>query len=45
MHFVEFAHKEHYIASIVMLPAPSDLEIAAQRSTMNVTPKEMQQMI
>jgi len=29
MHFVDFAQQEHYIASIVTLPAPQDLELAA----------------
>ena len=32
-HFIEFAQKEHYISAVVTLPAPHDLEVAAQRST------------
>ena len=45
LHFVEFAHKEHYIASIVTLPPPSNIEMAAQRSSQGVTPNQVQQML
>lgn len=38
LHFVEFAHKEHYIASIVTLPPPTSIELASQRSSHGVTP-------
>ena len=31
-HFIEFAQQEHYIASVVTVPPPHDLELAAQRS-------------
>ena len=45
LHFIEFAQQEHYIASVVTLPAPHDLEIAAQRSTKDVTVNELNSML
>ena len=45
LHFIEYAQQEHYIASIVTLPAPHDLEIAAQRSTQNITVSELSNMM
>ena len=45
LHFVEFAHKEHYIASIVTLPPPTSIELASQRSSQGVTPNQVQQML
>ena len=44
-HFIEFAQKEHYISAVVTLPAPHDLEIAAQRSTQDVTVNELTTMM
>lgn len=45
LHFIEFAQHEHYIASIVTLPAPHDLEVAAERSTKNITVNEISNML
>ena len=42
---MEFAQQEHYIASIVTLPAPHDLEIAAVRSNQNVSVNQIQAMV
>ena len=42
---VEFAQQEHYIASIVTLPAPHDLEVAAHRSNQNVSVHQIQAML
>lgn len=45
IHFIEFAHKERYIASVVTLPAPIDLETAAQRASKPVTVSELTKMM
>ena len=45
LHLMEFAQQEHYIASVVQLPAPHDFEEAAQRSTKNVTAGEISSML
>ena len=42
---MEFAQQEHYIASIVTLPAPHDLEIAAVRSNQNVSVNQIKAMV
>ncbi len=44
-HFIEFAQQEHYLTSVVTLPAPHDLEVAAQRSTQDITVTELSQML
>ena len=45
IHFMQFAMKEHYIASVVTLPAPADLEEAARRSSQGVTVSELSSMM
>ena len=42
---MEFAQQEHYIAAIVTLPAPHDLEVAAVRSNQNVSVNQIQAMV
>lgn len=44
-HFMDFAQQEHYIASVVQLPAPHDFEEAAQRSTRDITAGEISSML
>lgn len=45
INFIEFAQQEHYIASVVTMPAPADLETAAQRSSKDVTASELTRMM
>ena len=45
IHFLLHAQQEHYIASIVTLPAPADLEIAAARSSKDVSVDELNGML
>ena len=44
-HLVKKAQQEHYFTSIVTLPAPEDLDQAAQRSRHAVTMSEMKSLI
>ena len=44
-HFIDYAQQEHYLASVVTLPPPHDLEAAAERSTKQITANEIANMI
>ena len=45
LHLVKKAQQEHYFTSIVTLPAPDNIEVAAERSKHTVTTSEMKALI
>jgi len=42
---MDHARQEHYIAAVVTIPAPHDLEVAAQRSSQSVSVNEIHSML